>query len=1328
MAQSLIPPPDKMETHGDTLNNWNFFKASWKNYGAAIELEKKSAAIQVGTLLSVMGKTCYQIYENLPMTEAERAKPDKIIEKLTEFFEPKRNTIYERYSFNLATQKDNESVEQFVHNLRKLASTCEYGTLHDELIRDRIVIGINDHATRSRLLRDSKLDLQKAIDTCRASEQAKSQMQKLEQSTDQVHFAKKKQSNKSNKVTNCSYCGGEHKRGQCPAYGTTCHKCNKGNHYAKVCKAITPKTPYKPQYKAQKVHQVNQNDSSSDESVYMVGTQAKKQYYVKLVVESPHQENVPLRFQIDSGATCSTMNLTDYNKLTSQVPKESKARLTLYDKTVINPVGQVSLRCTSGTTTKKVHFEIVKDVPVSLLSGHAAEALNLLTFAHNELVNQMTKEDILVEYDDLFHGLGRMPGTYHIDMDETVRPVKRTNRRVPVGMRQPLKDKLDQLEQDEIIRKVTTPTQWVNNIVVVKKPHKIRICLDPLELNKGIQRSHYPIPTIDEITPRLSNARMFTVVDAKDGFLQVVLDEQSSYLTTFWTAHGRYRWLRMPFGISSAPEEFQRRLDECLEGLENVAVIADDIIIYGNGEDDASAEKSHDNALKAVFDRCRQKGLKLNKDKVKYKLTSVAYMGHVLSSEGLKPDPEKIKAVIDMPKPENTTAVHRLLGVVTYLAKFMPNLSTVSEPLRRLTDKDVPFEWTELHDQSLSSIKELMTAAPILKYYDVGKPVTIECDSSEVGLGAVLMQDSQPIAYASRALSQTEKNYAQIEKECLAIVFATDRFSQYIMGKEVTVLSDHKPLMTIFKKPILNSPKRLQRMRLRLQQYNVNVIYKPGKEMYISDTLSRASLPDPTPRVDTPDYLVFEVNEQMLAYEELESVKMDEELFVSDRRLDDIRQHTLTDESLQMLMIMVSEGWPRDKQNVPLSIRDYWPYRDELSTQNGLVFRGTRIIIPACMRRAMVERAHQSHLGIQYTVNTAREIMFWPRMHTELVDVVQRCSTCQTYSPAQCSEPLMTYPFPKAPWQVVSSDCFELNKQNYCVLVDSYSDYVEVVELSDMTSGTLIRQLKPVFATHGIPMVLISDNGPNYASSEFAQFTKEWDFEHITTSPHHKQANGKAESAVKVCKSIIKKATGDIWLAILEWRNACTPGSSSSAVQRLMSRRTRSSVPANDYKPVVQQDVVNEVKVKRQKAKLYHDRSVKQLPELVVGQTLRAKLRPNVTRSTWSPAVVKEKVAPNSYIVTANGHDYRRNRVHLRESAELAKSLRSYATLPELENEHSGSTEVDSARADNPIVPMPEVDITQHPSPNKVVGAVSKPDIVMTRSGRVSKPPGRYLE
>ena len=273
------------------------------------------------------------------------------------------------------------------------------------------------------------------------------------------------------------------------------------------------------------------------------------------------------------------MTLWDFKKITEENPQPTDTKLKLYDHSVIHPIGSTTVYCTTNGARKKVHFKIVEHAPTSLLSGRASctKPASLqwgMPSARSPGYDQpLDQEQILHEYHDVFSGLGKLSDTNHIEIDPNAKPVRENPRCVPIPIKDELKKKIKELESTGVIAKVTKPTPWISNMVVVRKPNKLGLCLDHMHLNKDVIRNHYPTPTVEDIAPKLTKAKVFSVVDAKDGLLQVVLDETSSFLTTFWTAFGRYRWRRMPCGIKSAPEEFQRRLDECLEGLENVAVI-----------------------------------------------------------------------------------------------------------------------------------------------------------------------------------------------------------------------------------------------------------------------------------------------------------------------------------------------------------------------------------------------------------------------------------------------------------------------------------------------------------------------------------------------------------------------------------------------------------------------------------------------------------------------------------------------------------------------------------------------------------------------------------
>lgn len=754
------------------------------------------------------------------------------------------------------------------------------------------------------------------------------------------------------------------------------------------------------------------------------------------------------------------------------------------------------------------------------------------------------------------------------------------------------------------------------------------------------------MPTLEEVLPRLSKAKVFTTLDAKDGFYQIGLDEASSKKTTFWTPFGRYRYLRMPFGISLAPEEFERRLHEQLSGLDGVEILRDDILVAGYGDTQEEAEANHDENLKKLLDRARKANLKLNSKKMNLKKQQVKFMGHVITQDGLKPDPDKVKAVKNMPKPKCKQEALSLLGFINYLAKFLPKLSEVAQPLRDLTRANAQFIWSRQHDKAFEDMKKLVIQHPVLKYFDIGEEVTLQCDASERGLGATLMQKGQPVAFASRTLSTTEQRYAQIEKECLAIVFGCEKFSQYISRRDkVTVESDHKPLQSIFKKSLLHAPMRLQRMMLRLQRYNLDVVYKPGSQMFVADHLSRAFLSETEP--DDEDVHVFAL--ELETMDPLSTVK------ISSESLPRLQKTTEEDPVMQTLKNTILVGWPDRKEKVPLNIQEYWNFREELTLHNGILFKNQRVIIPRAMRPELTNRAHSSHQGIDACIRRAKDVVFWPSMSKDIQEAVEKCEVCAEFQNNNSKQPMQSHEIPGRPWSRVSSDLFTLNSRDYIVLVDSYSDFIEVGELRSTNSSDIIRFLKQQFSRHGIPNVLVTDNGPQFSSSEFTTFSSTWEFKHVTSSPTHAKSNGKAESAVKVVKKMFKKArrdSKDPWLALLDQRNTPTQGVGSSPAQRLMSRRTRTLLPiaANLLYPKVEEGVTKMLKLKRQKAKSYHDRSSIVLPELEIGQEVRVAGQRN---KTWEAGTCVEKLSDRSYMVEVNGAIIRRNREALKPKRDI---------------------------------------------------------------------------
>ena len=346
---------------------------------------------------------------------------------------------------------------------------------------------------------------------------------------------------------------------------------------------------------------------------------------------------------------------------------------------------------------------------------------------------------------------------------------------------------------------------------------------------------------------------------------------------------------------------------------------------------------------------------------------SVDYVGHVLCEEGLKPGVSKVRAISEMPVPQNREELGRFLGMVTYVSKFLPNLSQMNAPLRLLMKAEIQWHWDKEQKRSFESLKKAIMEAPVLTFYDVTKPVCLSVDASSKGIGTVLLQEGRPVTCASKALTAAQQNYAQIEKEMAAIVFGCNRFHKLLFGREVEVETDHKPLEMIFKKPLHATPMRLQKMRLQVQSYSLTVKWKPGDQLYMADALSRAYLHET--EVSVHNIAMVLSNSYEPGTEEPETkVQVDvlSKCRVTEEYLERFKQETENDKTLQVLSQVVLKGWPEKRKQCQKEILQCWNVRDELTVYDGVLFKGEKLVVPVSLRAEMKKKVHSAHLGIEY--------------------------------------------------------------------------------------------------------------------------------------------------------------------------------------------------------------------------------------------------------------------------------------------------------------------------------------------------------------------------
>ena len=540
----------------------------------------------------------------------------------------------------------------------------------------------------------------------------------------------------------------------------------------------------------------------------------------------------------------------------------------------------------------------------------------------------------------------------------------------------------------------------------------------------------------------MPGASYYSKLDVSSGFYQIPLSEESSKLCTFATPFGRWRFKGMPFGISSAPEVFQRTMDGFFGDLEGVVCYEDDICIF------SSTTEEHMKRLESVLQRARDCGLRFSEKKCEFLKEEISYLGHIFTKNGTKVDPKKVSAMKNMPNPTNREELQRFLGMVTYLSKYIQDMSHLTAPLRELLEKETEWMWLDKHDKAVENLKNALTNSPTLKFFDVKKDVSIECDASKDGLGAVLLQEGQPVAYCSRSMTAAEQRYAQIEKETLAIVFSLERFHQYVYGRKTHIYTDHKPIVAIFKKHFAKCPPRIQRFLLRLQPYSIEINYKKGPEQVVADTLSRAT-ENITQQTEIPE-------EEVKAFVDSVVNAID----ATPKKLQEIREKQDQDAALSKLRAQIS-NWPDSIHKVPKEIRNFFTVREDITECDGLLLKGHQIIIPEVMKQEMLKVVHEGHLGIEMSQNRAKTAIFWPGMLKDIEETVSKCRTCQKYRNAETKEPLEQHEVPEEPWTKVATDLLDFRGKEYLLVCDYFTKFFEICEMEkSAASEVVIRKLK----------------------------------------------------------------------------------------------------------------------------------------------------------------------------------------------------------------------------------------------------------------------------
>lgn len=739
-----------------------------------------------------------------------------------------------------------------------------------------------------------------------------------------------------------------------------------------------------------------------------------------------------------------------------------------------------------------------------------------------EQVDEVGK--VLTQYADVFskgdHDLGRTSLVKHHIHTGDSRPVKLPPRRIAPARRLEVEKAVEELLAQGVIEKSCSP--WSAAVVLVKKKDgSTRCCVDYRGLNAVTTKDSYPLPRVDDTLDALTGAQWFSTLDLKSGYHQVEVAEEDREKTAFSSGQGLYQFKVMSFGLVNAPATFERLMERVLEGLlwKSALVYLDDVLVYGD------SFKLALERLKTVLDRLRAANVKLSPKKCCLFRKEVPFLGHIVTSEGVKTDPGKVESVKEWPVPRSVTEVRGFIGLCTYYRRFVKGFAQTAAPLHHLTRKGACFHWSEDCQRAFEELKEALANAPVLPYPDPTKVYILDCDASAEGVGAVLSQEKDGqewvVSYFSRKFSAPERNYCVTRKELLAVIQALDHFHPYLYGAKFKVRTDHAALRWL--KNLRNPEGQLARWIGKLEQHDYHIEYRPGKLHGNADSLSRRPC---------------ESDCAHCSRREGEPVSVKAAAVASDTSWgEDLGQAQREDADIGPIVTLREEGEekPPWESVAPLSpaAKALWQQWAVLRLSDGVLQRRWetsgggvafwQTIVPGKMRKELVREAHggsaSGHFGVRKTLGRLKQRVYWVGMRKDATEWCRSCDVCcakmgpgrRTVAPLQVYQvgaPMervavdIVGPFPKT----VRGNRF------VCVAMDYFTKWPEAFPLPNHEAGTVAGVLvDEFFARFGVPHELHSDQGREFESAVFRECCSLLGIKKTRTTPQRPQSDGMVE-------------------------------------------------------------------------------------------------------------------------------------------------------------------------------------------------------------------------
>ena len=703
-------------------------------------------------------------------------------------------------------------------------------------------------------------------------------------------------------------------------------------------------------------------------------------------------------------------------------------------------------------------------------------------------------------------------------------PIRQRPYRNPLLLQGEIDRQVDEMLEAGIISPSSSP--WSSPVVMVpKRDGSKRLCIDYRRLNLTLIKDSFPMPRIDDLFATLGKAKFFSCLDLKSGYHQIEIAPEDREKTAFCTRNQLLEYNVLPFGISSGTSIFQRMISRVLKGISGKFALAylDDILIFSETFGD------HIKHIEEVFIRLQQASLSLNRKKCHFVKQEIEYLGHLISGIGIRPNPEKVRAIQTLDPPTSVKQVRSFLGLASYYRSFVPQFSVIARPLTQLTRKNITFSWNDDAQQSFEYLKTKLTEAPVLAYPDVSRPYSLYTDASDFAVGGILTQDFEEgervIQYVSHQLTPNRLNYPCIERECYAIIYCITKLKQYLLGADVTVYTDHKPLKSLFTAEMKNT--RVQRWAILLDEYQIKIKYRSGQHNLCADAMSRMRI-KPTQDELEEAQEILEI--EQLPQADIKSKFPNYEAIPFDKDLD-MCELQKNDSFCKQIF--------KQLENNDDKVKHDYVMKDKLLYHIGKLFRYEtepilQLVVPETLQNIVLEGYHSKfgggHVGLVKTYQKIRSKYFWPNSYKHVVDYVIKCDVCQRRMLRKKHAELQDSEMPTGPMQCVGIDTVgpfvtSQNGNNYIItMVDWYSNWIEAYPVPNKEADTIASVILEQFIPrHGCMDYLVSDNGSEFRNQAIDLVSNYMRINRNLSSPYHPEGNGRTERSHRFLNDIISK-------------------------------------------------------------------------------------------------------------------------------------------------------------------------------------------------------------